>query len=91
MPWEGIGVRQSMVQFAASTRMPALIRKAATSAGECSSSAWLRKVMAEAVARELGMDVDELVAQQPQCRCSVTTLFGESRQSRPNPAAKGVV
>lgn len=91
MPFQGVGIRQSMVQFMASTRMPYLIRQASQSAGECSSSAWLRKVVAKAVAEELGMDAAQLVADQPPCKCSVPVLFEGSPTARSNPAAKGVV
>jgi len=51
-------------------RFPSLIHRAATATGDTSNAAYIRRVLCEHLAADLGMDVEELLAEQPQPRAS---------------------
>lgn len=48
------------IQFRSSRKMPSLLRRAAEATGRPSSTAYLNRVVCEAVARDLGLSVDEV-------------------------------
>lgn len=60
---------RARVQVVCSSRVPALVRKAAVKRGLKSNTEWINLVVAEALERELGSDVievDDLIADAPR-------------------------
>lgn len=56
------------IQFAAPTRHPSLITRAAKARGMDSMTEWLQRVVVEALARDLDISLEELLAELPQPR-----------------------
>lgn len=55
----------TLVQFRAHNRWKPWIRKAANKNGDPSSEAWLHRVVAEALHRELGLDMEDILKDRP--------------------------
>lgn len=68
------------VQFTTSARTPSLIYRAAVKTGLPSNTAYLQRVVAKALAADLGLDEAELLAELPPLRGSSTVLFGDERR-----------
>lgn len=76
---------RAKIQFMTSARMPSLIYKACIRTGTASNTAYIQRAVCEAVARDLKMPLEELLAEQPPNRGSAAHLFGSDRKARPNP------
>ena len=72
------------VQFATSRRMPYLIYQACLRTGVVSNTAYIQKAVAEALSRDLGVPLADILADIPPNRTAAAHLFdpGEGKQSR---------
>lgn len=62
---------RAYVQFLSCAKMPSLLRKAAKVRGLPSNAAYLNQVVAEAVAKDLGLDEAALKAELPRTKDDV--------------------
>lgn len=69
---------RAKIQFLASARLPSLIYKAAIRAELPSNTAYIQRAVCEALARDLGIPLAELVDEQPPVR----TKAGQFRDHR---------
>lgn len=63
------------IQFATSREMPSLIYQACLKTGVVSNTAYCQKALAEALARDLGVPVEEIMAKIPRNRSNALHLF----------------
>jgi hypothetical protein len=56
------------IQVEVSSRVPSLLHRAAVAAGDTSNASYIRRVLCEHLAAELGVDAAELLAEQPRPR-----------------------
>lgn len=76
---------RAKVQFVTSARMPHDIYKACLATGAKSNTAYVQRAVCEALARDLDIPLDELLAALPPSRGSATVLFdGHRRRVHPN-------
>ena len=68
----------------ASAQMPSLIYKAAMRTGKVSNTVYIQHAVCEALSRDLGIALDDLLATLPEPRSNAKTLFGPDRRQRPN-------
>ena len=78
---------RAKIQFITSARMPSLIYKACLKTGTVSNTVYIQHAVCEALARDLDIPLDDLLAELPPHRGMSATLFGEDR--RPNPRLPG--
>lgn len=81
MPYHGLEFR-SKIQFTAMARMPSLIYKAAVKTGAASNTHYIQTAICEALARDLDLDLDTLLAELPPRRGPSAALFGSDRRAR---------
>lgn len=80
---------RAKIQFTTSAETPSLIYKACLATGHMSNTAYVQHAVAEALARDLGIPLDDLLAKLPPNRGSSATLFGTDRRPKrimPGPA-----
>jgi hypothetical protein len=80
MPFHLDPLRQAKIHFVTSPRMPSLIFKAATLTGKCSNTVYIQHALCEILARDLDMDLDELLAELPVPKTNAKTLKDWSRE-----------
>jgi hypothetical protein len=68
MPPFRLDEHRAKIQFLTSARMPSLIYRASVSTGLSSNTEYLQRAVCAAVARDLGLDLDELLSEQPPKR-----------------------
>lgn len=56
---------RAKMQFITSARMPHLVYRAAIKTGKPSNTVYIQHVLCEALARDLGLDLDELLDELP--------------------------
>lgn len=66
---------RAKVQFTTSAAMPALIHRACLATGVVSNTVYCQYALCEALARDLGIDVEELKAKLPQPRGPAAHVF----------------
>ncbi len=76
------------LQWHVSNRIPALVAKAAQQTGCESNAEYLRRAVIEALARDLGVDADELLGEQPSKAANTLTT---TRRFGPSNAVEDVV
>ena len=59
---------RSKIQFTSSAAMPHLIYRACLATGTVSNTVYCQRALAEALARDLGIDIDEILADLPEPR-----------------------
>jgi hypothetical protein len=69
------------VQFTTSARTPNLIYKACLKTGTVSNTAYVQRAVAEALARDLDIDLQELLDELPPNRGASHVLFGGDRRN----------
>jgi hypothetical protein len=71
---------RAKVQFITSAQTPSLIFEAAKATGKVSNTQYLQHVVAEALARDLGLDLGELLDALPEPKGKAGVLFGPDRR-----------
>jgi hypothetical protein len=67
MPYR-LNEHRAKVQFLASARIPSLLYRASVATGLPSNTVYVQRAVCEALARDLDLDLDELIAEQPPSR-----------------------
>lgn len=75
---------RAKIQFVTSSEMPSLIYKACLATGTISNTAYLQRAVCEALARDLDLDLDDLIAALPPHRGMARVMFGDDRQPMPH-------
>lgn len=65
---------RTKIQFLAPARMPSLVYKACLATGMVSNTVYIQHAVCEALARDLGMDLQELLDDLPIPRTAANTL-----------------
>jgi hypothetical protein len=73
--------RRAKVQFVTSARMPSDIYKACLATGTVSNTVYIQRAVCEALSRDLGIPLEELLAALPENRGSAVHLFDGSRKA----------
>lgn len=84
MPYDLEG--KAKIQFVTSARMPSLVYKACLVTGHVSNTVYVQHAVCEALSRDLGIPIEELLAELPPPRGSAATLFDGTRK----PGAKRI-
>ena len=71
---------RAKIQFLTSAEMPSLIYKAALATGKPSNTVYIQHAVCEALARDLGLDLETLLSNLPEPRGKAKTLFGGDRR-----------
>ena len=73
------------IQFATSLEMPSLIYRACLATDTVSNTAYIQRALAQALARDLGMDVERIMENIPPNRGPALHLFNpaDGKQVRP--------
>lgn len=71
---------RAKIQFVCSARMPSLIYKAVIATDNVSNTVYIRNAVCEALSRDLGIPLQELLDEQPEPRGRAAHPFGEDRQ-----------
>ena len=66
---------RAKIQFTTNAAMPYLIYQACLAAGVCSNTVYIQHAVCEALARDLGMDLDVLLADLPEPRTRAKSLI----------------
>ena len=80
---------RAKIQFVTSAEMPSLIFKACTKTGTVSNTVYIQHAVAEALSRDLGIPLQDIVDRLPPPRGMASTLFGMDRKPKrmlPGPA-----
>lgn len=72
---------RAKVQFTTSAAMPHLIFQAALASGAVSNTVYCQHALAHAIARDLGMDVNDILADLPEPRGPATHLIDRASPS----------
>jgi hypothetical protein len=73
---------RAKIQFITSAEMPSLIYKACLETGKPSNTVYVQHAVCEALSRDLGIPLDDLLDNLPTPRGRSATLFGDDRQPR---------
>lgn len=71
---------RAKIQFMTSAETPRLVYKACLKTGTPSNTAYIQRAVAEALSRDLGIPLEDLLANLPPTRGSASTLFGMDRK-----------
>jgi hypothetical protein len=72
---------RAKIQFVTSARMPSDIYKACVATGVPSNTAYVQRAVCEALARDLDIPLEELLAALPPHRGMATALFDGTRRA----------
>lgn len=80
---------RSKIQFTSSARMPSLIYRACLKTGTVSNTVYCQLALAEALSRDLGIPLEEIVAELPEPRGPAAHVFdpSEGKQARRRPVS----
>lgn len=73
MPFR-LNANRAKVAFVTSARMPSLIYRAAAATGKPSNTVYIQHALAEAIARDLGINVEEILNELPEPRAQAAVL-----------------
>lgn len=73
MPFR-LNAARAKVAFVTSARMPSLIYKAAAATGKASNTVYIQHALAQAIARDLGIDVEEILNELPSPKAQAAVL-----------------
>jgi hypothetical protein len=76
---------RAKIQFVAHAAMPSQIRKAAIATGKPSNTVYIQHALCRALARDLGLDYEDLIAALPPPRGPASSLFGRSQRAGETP------
>lgn len=82
MGWQGYNVDKTKMQFITSMRMPSLVYKATVATKKPSNSVYIQHAVCEALSRDLGIPIEELLAELPKARGADCDVFGGLRQRK---------
>lgn len=88
MPW-GLNEFRATIKFITNVEMPSMIYRACLKTGKPSNTQYIQHAICEALARDLDIPLEELLANLPPPRTNSQVLFGSDRrpaQHRPGPA-----
>ena len=74
---------RSKIQFVTSASMPSRIYKACLATGTGSNTRYIQEAVCERLSRDLGIPLDDLLAELPPSRTMAATLFGTDRKPVP--------
>jgi len=77
---------RAKIQFVTSARTPSLIYKAVVKTGKVSNSVYIQHAVCEALSRDLGIPLQELLDELPPPRGKAACPFCADRQPRPGAA-----
>jgi hypothetical protein len=80
---------RAKVQFVTSAEMPSLIYRAVCATDKVSNTQYVQHAVCEALSRDLGIPLEELIARLPPPRGKAAHPFGPDRQPVPRPGAAG--
>lgn len=81
MPFR-IDEHRAKIQFITSREMPSLVYKAAVRTNKVSNTVYIQHAVCEALSRDLGIPVEDLIAALPPARGSAATIFGSAGKAR---------
>jgi len=81
MPYRDLGDFKAKIQFVTSARTPSLIYKAVQKVGVQSNTVYIQRAVAEALSRDLGIPLQELLDELPEPKGKAAVLFNEHRQA----------
>lgn len=87
MPYKGLD-HKAKIQFVAPPNFPSLIFKACEETDTPSNTRYIQMAVVDALARDLGMDRDALIASLPPTRGMAAVLFGGDRRAISNRAPR---
>ena len=76
---------RAKIQFVTSARMPSLVYKAVVATGKPSNTVYIQHAVCEALSRDLGIPLQELLDELPPCRGMSAVPFGPDRKPIPMP------
>lgn len=79
MAWENYNVDKTKMQFITSIKMPRMVYKAVVARGMASQSQYIQHAVCEALARDLDLPLDDLLADLPKARGAKSDVFGGLR------------
>lgn len=85
MPYR-LNERVAKIQFVTSAAMPSLIYKACVRTQTVSNTAYIQRAVCEALARDLGLHLEDLIADLPPRRGTNNRLFHGPTTNLPGPA-----
>lgn len=74
---------RAKIQFVTSAAMPSQIRQAAIATGKPSNTVYIQHALVDALARDLGLDKDALLADLPKPHGPAASLFGDRPEGNP--------
>lgn len=77
---------RSKIQFVADSGMPARIYEAVCKRGMPSNTVYIQHAVCEALSRDLGIPLENLLARLPEPRGKAAVPFGPDRKPMPGPA-----
>lgn len=77
---------RTKIQFTTYARMPSDIYRACVATNIVSNTVYIQHAVCAALARDLGIPLDELLDELPTPRTRANTRFHTSRESLPGPA-----
>jgi hypothetical protein len=80
MPYHGLD-HKAKIQFVAPPNFPSLIHKACVETDTVSNTRYIQEAMCARLARDLGLDEQELIDSLPPSRGMAAALFGGDRRA----------
>lgn len=88
MPYRGLGEFKAKLQFVTPANFPYLVNKAAEAKDVPSQTRYIQLALCTALARDLDLDEDDLIASLPPTRAHAAVLFGSDRKAISRRAAR---
>ena len=82
MAWKNYNIDKTKIQFITSVRMPSLVYKALLATGKPSQSVYVQHAVCDALSRDLGIPLEELLAELPKPRTAESDVLGGLRQRK---------
>lgn len=79
MPFR-LNEHRAKIQFLTSAEMPSLIYRACLETNTPSNTAYIQRAVAEALSRDLGIPLEDILANLPENKGMARTLFGDDRK-----------
>ena len=72
--------QRAKIQFVTSARTPSLVTKAAIATGRPSNTVYIQHALCEALSRDLGIPLEDLIEELPPPQGMAAALFGRDRK-----------
>lgn len=76
---------RAKIQFITSAEFPSLIYKAVLATGKVSNTVYIQHAVAEALARDLNLPLEQILERLPPPRGRSAAVFGPNREPMPGP------